>query len=94
MLVIRKLNANGSEGMTKDCISTLKSQMPRPYTITTDNLNELADHRVIAAGLGVFYFSNLYHTLERGYNKILNGLIQPYIPKKNHFSTIEEVLIV
>ena len=64
------------------------------YTITADNGKEFAKHQEIAKELHFFfYFCKPYHSLERGANENMNGLIRQCIPKGTDFSEITDELL-
>ena len=47
------------------------------YTITADNGKEFAGHEQVAENLEIdYFFAHPYHSLERGSNEDLNGLIR------------------
>ena len=91
VLKMKKLNGKNASELAEACISALSHWVPNLMTITADNGKEFADHQTIAKKLNIdFYFAKPYHSLERGSNENLNGLIRQYIPKKTDFSTITE----
>ena len=67
------------------------------HTITSDNGKEFAYHKEVAAPLDAdFYFTNPYHSWERGLNEHTNGLIRQYLPKRSEFTNVskDEIIMI
>jgi IS30 family transposase len=60
-------------------------------TLTLDNGKEFAEHKALAAALGLdIYFAHPYHSWERGLNEHTNGLLRQYLPKKVSFEGLTQ----
>jgi IS30 family transposase len=69
----------------------LEGWIPFSHTITVDNGKEFAGHKEVAEVLLIdCYFAHLNHSLERGSNENLKGLIRQYSPKGSDFTEITQ----
>jgi IS30 family transposase len=81
---------------SKICMSShltrLISGAPEMFkTITSDNGTEFHDYESVEKSTGVeFYFTNPYHSWERGSNENFNGLVRQFIPKGFDQSTLTQ----
>jgi IS30 family transposase len=72
-------------------LSDIKGQV---HTLTMDNGNEFAQHKIVAEALqAMVYFSHPYCAWERGVNENTNGLLRQYFPKGTNFKTITQAKI-
>jgi IS30 family transposase len=63
----------------------------KPYlsTIPADNGKKFAGHEQVSENLAIdYFFARPYHSLERGANENLNGLIRQYFTKGSDFTEI------
>ncbi|MDI6051133.1 IS30 family transposase [Flavobacterium sp. XS2P24] len=59
--------------------------------MTSDNGKEFAYHQKVCETLEVdYYFAKPYHSLERGSNENMNGLIRQFFPKGMSFENITD----
>jgi len=64
------------------------------HTITFDNGGEFAKHEAMSSLLGAqCYFSQPYHSWERGLNEHTNGLIRQFFPKSTNFNEVTHLQI-
>ncbi len=67
-------------------LSPLKAKV---HTITSDNGNEFACHKIISRKLDAgFFFAHAYKAWERGLNENANGLVRQYLPKSTCFEDV------
>lgn len=60
-------------------------------SITSDNGNEFADHKVISKKLGVdYYFADPYASYQRGSIEQLNGLVRRFFPKGTNIDNLSD----
>jgi len=60
-------------------------------TLTVDNGKEFADFKYIQHSVGIdLYFADPYSACQQAINENTNGLLRQYLPKKTHFSTLND----
>jgi len=81
-LVLGKLSARTTAGVTQRAIQLIRRERHLVRTITADNGTEFHDYARIEAATGTrFYFATPHHAWERGTNENTNGLLRQYLPK-------------
>ena len=91
ILFMGKVESKEAILIQQKTIELLQDWKPIIKTITSDNGKEFANHQTIAETLEIdYYFAKPYHSLERGANENLNGLIRQYFPKKSNFGNITQ----
>ena len=91
MLKRKKVKTKQASEVSDTINELLEEWSPFLHTITSDNGKEFAWYQQVAKTLSIdYYFAHPYHSLERGSNENLNGLIRQYIPKKSDFSMLNE----
>lgn len=70
-------------------VRCLRKQRRPVHTLTVDNGQEFAAHRVVSAQLGApVYFSDYYAPWQRGTIENTNGLLRQYLPKSRDFNDL------
>ena len=89
--LIGKLPKKQADLVAEATIELLNPYKEKVFTITCDNGQEFAHHKVIKEQLHTeLYFAHPYHAWERGLSENTNGLIRQYFPKGTSFETIKE----
>ncbi len=68
------------------------TQIPKTQrkTMTFDNGKEFSGHAELGKELGLLcYFTNPYHSWERGLNEHTNGLLRQFFPKQTNFRIVK-----
>jgi len=92
---IRHVSSKQVDVVTQALIEMLKPIQTITKTITSDNGKEFVYHKQISGALDTdFYFTNPYHSWERGLNEHSNGLIRQYLPKETDFTQISKKKII
>lgn len=90
-LVTKKLSSKNKEDTSKGIFNCLKNFPYKIKTITTDNGSEFFCFTELEKKLDIkFYFTNPYHSWEKGLIENLNGFIRIYLKKKTRFEDISE----
>jgi len=84
-----ELEGKDAKSLTREVIEKQKPIRTLLHTATTDNGKEFAGHKDIALDIDV-YFAPPYHSLERGVNENMNGLIRQYLPKGSSFEDLTD----
>ena len=80
--LIGKLKDRTTQSLNQRVLSIINKQPNLFKTITADNGTEFHQYKVIEDKHPTkFYFTNPYHSWERGTNENTNGLIRQYLPK-------------
>ena len=92
--LIRAVNSQKAEEVTKAVIDMLKPFKGKIKTITVDNGKEFSNHQLIAQQLNTqVYFAHPYHSWERGANENTNRLYRQYFKNKTNLNDIPEQYI-
>jgi len=77
---------------TNDRLIKLIDRWPQRFkTITTDNGVEFHSYKIIEKKKNIpFYFTQPYHSWEKGTNENTNGLIRQYIPKGSSMEDLSQ----
>lgn len=91
LCLLRKVNKNNSQSVSKAILHALKPRKNAVITLTSDNGAEFARHVGIARRLEAdFFFAKPYASWQRGLNEHSNGLVRQFLPKGTNFDEISE----
>ena len=90
-VLIGKLKDKSTASLNKKTIRLIKRDEASVKTITADNGTEFHQYEKIEKQCRAkFYFTNPYHSWERGANENVNGLIRQYLPKGTSMETLTQ----
>lgn len=90
-VMIGKLNDRTTHSLNKRTLALIERNPTAFKTITADNGTEFHQYRQIEKECSAkFYFTNPYHSWERGSNENCNGLIRQYLPKGESMASLTQ----
>ncbi|WP_028877027.1 IS30 family transposase [Teredinibacter turnerae] len=90
-VLIGKLPNRSTASLNAKTISLIKKAPAAFKTITADNGTEFHQYTAIEKATNTkFFFTNPYHSWERGSNENCNGLIRQYLPKGTSMASLSQ----
>jgi IS30 family transposase len=94
-IILNKLDNKKASGKTKAVVDELKKISPRiVLSLTTDRGSENSEYKQISEQLDIpVYFTNPYHSWEKGTVENSIGRLRRFIPKKTSIDPVDKRLI-